>query len=193
MSILIDLIGSTIVAGYVIFLALRVNMNMGSTASASTTNVTIQEAIVNTAAIIESDFKKIGYDVVDARDAIAIADSNKIRFRADMTRDGVIDSVEWYVGSPLAKYTDRQVRVLYRKFNNQATIAAIGVTIFKLKYLDQDGVQTNVTSKIAMIETTLALSSLYKVSDQVNPDSVGYVTTIWREGRLSTRNIKRHG
>jgi hypothetical protein len=194
MSIVLDLIGSAIVAGYVIFLGLRMNSTMSSTATASTTTVNIQEEMMNTTTILESDLKKIGYGLSDPTIAVAVADSNKIRFRADMNRDGTVDSVEWYVGNALAKYTDRDVRILYRKYNNQsATIAAVGVTTFRLKYLDQDGTQTSITTNIAMIEMTLALSSLYKVADQVNPDSVGYVTTLWRQGRLSTRNLTRHG
>jgi hypothetical protein len=44
-----------------------------------------------------------------------------------------------------------------------------------------------------MIESTIAISSPFKVVDQVNPDKTQYATTIWRQGRTSTRNTKRHG
>lgn len=194
MSIILDLISSVIVAGYVIFLGLRMNMNMNATMDATSTNLNVQEAMVNTVGMVESDFKKIGYALTDPRNAVAIADSNRIRFRSDMNRNGTIDSVEWYVGTPLAKYTDRQVRILYRRYNTQTpTVAAVGITTFRLKYLDQDGTVTNTLTNISMIEITLAISSLYKVADQVKPDTLGYVTTLWRKGLLSTRNMKRHG
>ena len=194
MAIVLDLLGSVLVAGYVIVLGLRMNMTMSATTSASMTNVNIQEAMVTTTASIESDLKKMGYGLADPSTAIAIGDSNRIRFRADMKPFGSIDSVEWYVGSRLAKYTDRDVRILYRKANNgTAAIAAIGVTRFNLKYLDQNGTITSDMAQVSMIEMTLAISSLYKVADQLKSDTTDYVTTQWRLGRLSVRNIVRHG
>lgn len=197
MSIIIDLISSTIVAMYVIMLGLRINMNVSSNTTSSSTSVNIQEAMVSTVATIESDLKKIGYGLVDPTTAIAIASSNKIRFRARMTQYGPIDSVEWYVGSPIAKYAPRDVRILYRKYGNQAaTVAATGVTTFKLKYLNQDGDTTSVTSNVVMIELTLGISSTFTVADRINPDDPSkdrYINTLWRQGRLSLRNMKRHG
>ncbi len=201
MSIMMDLIGSVIIAGYVILLGLRLNMNMSDNAVATSTNVNLQEAMVDIVQTIESDFKKIGFGLADPTLAVAYADSQKIRFRADMDRNGTIDSVEWYVGNAMWKVTGNgnvrdslYVRNLYRKYNNgTALLAAVNVTQFNLKFLDQDGVATTILTNIAMIESTIAISSPFKVVDQVNPDRTAYATTIWRQGRTSTRNTKRHG
>jgi hypothetical protein len=118
-----------------------------------------------------------------------------------MDRNGTVDSVEWYVGNATLKVTGNgnvrdslYVRNLYRKYNNgTALLAAVNVTQFNLKFLDQDGVATTILTNIAMIESTIAISSPFKVVDQVNPDRTAYATTIWRQGRTSTRNTKRHG
>lgn len=196
-----DLIGSVIIAGYVILLGLRINMNMNDNAIATSTNVNLQEAMVDIVNTIESDFKKIGYGLPDPTLAVAYADSVRLRFRADMDRNGTIDSVEWYVGNSFLKITGNGtkrdsllVRNLYRKYNNETgMLAAVNVTQFNLKYLDQDGASTSTLSNISMIESIIAISSPFKVADQVNPEKTAYATTIWRQGRTSTRNTKRHG
>lgn len=201
MSILMDILGSVIIAGYVILLGLRINFTMSDTAIATSANVNLQEAIVDIVNTIDSDFKKIGYGLPDPTLAVAYADSHRIRFRADMDRNGTIDSVEWYVGNAILKTTGTgtvidslRVRNLYRKYNDGSPLlAAVNVTQFNLKYLDQDGGSTSTLTNIAMIESTIAISSPYKVVDQVNPDKRSYASTIWRQGRTSTRNTKRHG
>jgi hypothetical protein len=198
---MMDLIGSVIIAGYVILLGLRINMNVNDNAVSTSANVNLQEAIVDIVNIMESDWKKIGYGLPDPTLAVAYADSQRIRFRADMDRNGTADSVEWYVGNSMLKITGNgnkrdslYVRNLYRKYNNgAATLSAVNVTQFNLKYLDQDGVATTTLSNIVMIESTIAISSPFKVVDQVNSDKTAYATTIWRQGRTSTRNTKRHG
>jgi hypothetical protein len=201
MTILIDLIGSVIVAGYVIFLGLRINFTMSDNAVATSANVNLQEAMVDIVNTMESDWKKIGFGLTDPTLAIAYADSQKIKFLADMDRNGTPDTVEWYVSNPVLKITGGgikrdtlTVRNLYRKYNGGAALlAAVNVTQFNLKYLDQDGTQTSTLSQMTMIESTIAISSPYKIIDQVNPDQTAYASTIWRQGRCSTRNIKRHG
>jgi hypothetical protein len=194
MSVLIDLIGSAIVAGYVLMLGLGINTNISSTAVASTTTVTVQEFVILAASVFEADLKKMGYGLVDPTTGIAVADSNRIRFRADMNRNGSIDSVEWYVGPLITKPNGLLVRNLYRKYNNGTPqIVAANVKTFSLRYLDQDGGATSTLSNIAVVETTIEISSPYMVADQVKPEDQQYITTIWRQGRVVARNIRRHG
>lgn len=194
MTVILDMICSTIVAGYIILLGLRLNNDLVNTTTTSTTNANVQESMVDVISVLESDFRKIGFNVPDPKNSIAIADSNQMRFRADMNHDGIVDSVEWYVGNVIVKSGDLSVRVLYKRYNGGTpAVMAHGITDFKLKYLDQDGVQTSVLSKIWIIETTLSVSSYYKVADQVNPDISKYASVMWRQTRLASRNIKRHG
>lgn len=194
MPVIFDLIGSAIIAGYVLLLGLNINANIASSSVASTTTLNVQESMAEAVRGIEYDLKKIGYGLADPADALALADSNKIRFRADLNRDGIADSVEYYLGSPLAKFPGQNVRTLYRKFNNGApTIVAPCVRQFKLAYLDQAGLPTILAAKMSMMEITIELISPYKIVDQVNPDKQGYMTTLWRQSRITTRNILRHG
>jgi hypothetical protein len=91
--------------------------------------------------------------------------------------------------------------------SGQGAVAApgLGVTDFHLKYLDQDGAEISGTypvpgadlRRIWIIETTMMVESPYKVQDQVNPEKtyaeMGYAAAFWRQTRLASRNIRRHG
>ena len=50
---------------------------------------------------------------------------------------------------------------------------------------------------IHIIELTLQVESPYKVQDQVITDlsyeDMGYAVAFWRQTRLASRNIRRHG
>jgi hypothetical protein len=66
-----------------------------------------------------------------------------------------------------------------------------------MRFLNQDGGPPASMGAIYIIETTLQVESPYKVQDQVITDQsyedMGYATAFWRQTRLASRNIKRHG
>ena len=206
MSIIIDLIGSIVIASLVMLMGLRFNQTIVEASHASKAGLNVQEALVDIVQSIEYDFRKIGYGLTNPKFALVIAESEHIRLRADMVDatgkpkpDGVIDVIDWYVGPKVHKFPNDSVRVLYRQVNGGAPVGAagLGVTQFKLKYLNQDGQPTTVLSQIWIIETTLRVESIYKVQDQVKRDqdyaSMGFAAAFWRQTRLASRNIKRHG
>jgi len=198
MSIVLDLIGSIVIASFVILMGLRLNQSISGNADASKANLNVQESLVDIVRTIEYDFRKIGYNVPDPQNSIVVNDSNRIVFRADMNRDGVIDTVEWYVTNPIGGFPNPNIRKLYRRVNGSPEVgAALGVTQFKLKYLNQDGGLAAFKSQIWIIEMTLKVESPYKVQDAVIVDQtyqeMGYAAAFWRQTRLASRNIKRHG
>jgi len=198
MSIAMDLIGSVVIAAYVIVLGLQLNQNILGNSDASKASLNVQESLVDIVRNIEYDFRKIGYHVTDPKTSIEIATPNHIRYQADVDNDGDIDHVDWYVGAPLTNLPNDSVRVLYRMVNNGTPVgASLGVTEFKLRYLTQDGQETSVLSQIWIVETTLRVESPYKVQDQILTDQsyndMGYASAFWQQTRLASRNIKRHG
>jgi hypothetical protein len=185
------------IAGFVLLMGLRLNAGIVGSTDSSMANLNVQESMVDIVKTIEYDFRKMGYGLADPKFAIALADTDHLRFRADMDRDGDIDSVDWYTGPPLTSYANPNVRVLYRRVNMGTPVgAALGVTQFRLRYLTQDGVPTAVLSQMWIIETTLRVESPYRVPDQINTeqsyDEMGYAAAFWRQTRLASRNIKRH-
>lgn len=205
MTVILDLVGSVIIAAFVILIGLRLNETIAGNADASKANVNVQESMVDIVRNLEYDFRKIGYGLPETQHAIVDTGSTYIKFLADLQNssgdpgpDGVVDTVEWWTGAPLiGKLENDSVRVLYRRVNGGTAIgAALGVTKFQLRYLNQDGGPPVSLGAIFIIETTLQVESPYKVMDPMRPDDYeqwGFSTAFWRQTRLASRNIKRHG
>jgi len=198
MSIMLDLIGSVVIAAFVILIGLRLNQTIAGNSDASSANVNVQESMVDIVRSIEYDFRKIGYGVPEGQNAIIDTGLTSITFKSDIDNDGTLDVVEWYTGPPITGFPNDSVRVLYRRVNGGTPVgAALGVTGFRLKYLNQDGAPAQSLGSIYIIETTLQVESPYKVQDQVITDQsyedMRYAVAFWRQTRLASRNIKRHG
>ena len=195
MSVMLDLIGSIVISAYVILMGLQLNQSIAGSFDASKANLNVQESLVDIVRSIESDFRKIGYNVADPKTSIAVMQPTYLRFRGDIDNDGVVDSVSWYVGAPLTTLANDSIRVLYRQVNDETPVGtALGVTEVRLAYLTEAGKVTTVPSQVWIIETTLRVESPYTVADQVKGyEEMDYAKGFWRQTRLASRNIKRHG
>jgi hypothetical protein len=200
MAIILDILGSIIIAGYVMLMGMQLNGTILGSATASMTNLNVQESMGELVRNLEYDFRKIGYHVPDPKMCIAIADTSHIKFYSDVNRDGTIDSVEWWVGAPLTDLPNPSVRVLYRKYNDDDASGAggLGVTLFRLRYFNVSGQEIPplspwLYSQIWIIEISLRVESPYQVQATVNVDNSEYAAAYWRQTRLASRNIKRHG
>ena len=195
MSVILDLIGSVVIGAFVIVMGLQLNQNIAGSSDATRANLVVQESIVDIVRSIESDFRKIGYGLTDPKLCIAVMQSSHIRFRGDIDNDGTIDSVDWFIGAPLAGRENQDIRVLYRQVNGETPVGtSLGVTQFSLNYLTDNGKVAVVPSQVSIIETTLRLESPYKVSDQIKGyEEMDFANGFWRQTRLASRNIRRHG
>jgi len=206
MSVMLDLIGSMVVASFVILFGLRLNQSIAGSRDASMANLNVQQSLADVVRSVEYDFRKIGFDTPDPSRSLAIADSGHIKFYANMQRRygpggaPLLDSVEWFTAPAPVSSAGHPVKTLYRKFDEDEPVgsAGMGITQFAITYFDQDGqaVAPGVPSlygKIAVIEVTLNVESLYKVQDAVNGDTTAYAAAYWRQTRMTSRNLRRHG
>ncbi len=201
MAVMLDLIGSTMIAGLVILMGLRVNQTILENSDASRANVNVQTTMTSIAEALESDFRKIGYGVPEGTYALLDTGATSIRYMADIDNSGTVDTVHWWVGPLVHAFPNDSIRNLYQQINNNSPIQQLpGVTRFGLRYLDQDGNTAGTMGQICIIEITLQVQSPYKVADQVkvdasydDPGGMGYSTAFWRQTRLSSRNLRRHG
>jgi hypothetical protein len=196
MSVVLDLIGSLVVAAAVILFGLRLNSNISDHLQASVATLNVQEGLVDAVRSIETDFRKIGYGVVDPKTAIDISQPGCIRFKADIDRNGTVDEVSWFlVQNPTAGGDTSNY--IYRQINSDSPLLVVtDVREFTLRYLKEDGTpaDTTVKSQIWIVETTMRVKSPYKVADQVKGNEVmNEVEGFWRQTRLASRNLKRHG
>lgn len=204
MSVILDLVGSTVLGAFVLIIGLRLNSGIAATADAAKADLNVQESLVDIVQSIEYDFRKIGYGIADPKMSILYADSIRLRFLADVDNNGVVDTVEWWAGPPIVTMPNPRIRALFRQASGEPAVAApgLGVTEFSMEYRDVDGalvsstspVPSGLLSRIWIIETTLKVESPYQVADQIQgTDKMVNAASFWRQTRLASRNIKRHG
>jgi hypothetical protein len=201
MANLLDLIGSFILAGFVMLMGLRLNANIAESNNSYKVDVVVQESLVSLVQAIEFDFRKMGFGVEDPTTVIQRADSTHITFLSDVDNDGVVDTLEWYLGGPITSTPNPNDRILYRRLGTASGSNLVGslpgVTTFSMKYLNQEGQQTLIFGQIWIVETTLRVESPWKVQDREVLDQGyglwGYSAAFWRQTRLASRNLRRHG
>jgi hypothetical protein len=191
MASIIDILGSTFIGGLLLLLLLKLNLFANSSSITSDNELKLQQNAKTLAEIINYDFRKIGYECDST--AIAIADSNRIKFYAEIDSSNVVmDVIEYYTSdSTHAAGTDnpRDI-VLYRKFNGVALDGpSLGLTKIKFSYLDNFNTVTNVLADIRYIQIELWVESTIPEmeSNFVNPNHP-YLFTYW-EMKINPRNI----
>lgn len=203
MSAIFDIIGSIVLAGFVILLGLRMNSTVTNSNDSYNADVVVQENLVSLVQSLENDFRRMGYHVLDPTQVILIADSTHIRFVADMYDNGNLDTVDWQLGGPLTFSPNPNDSILKRTIrpappgSSGVMTSVPGVTTFSLRYLNQDGQPAVSLGQIWIIETSLRVESPWKVQDREVLDQTynlwGYSAAFWRQTRLASRNLKRHG
>src|SRR5512147_593831 len=100
-SIMIDLIGSSIVVGILILSIMGINVNMNNETAKSLSEFHIQTEVIQLARILENDIFKIGYDIpkVPGTHKIVTADTARLKFMTNLWNiAGKKDSVEYILG-----------------------------------------------------------------------------------------------
>ncbi len=196
MSVMLDIIGSVIIGAYVLLMGIRLNSNIGDHVQASMVTLSLQESLVDAVRTMESDFRKIGYGTLDPRTALEVTQPDHIRFKSDLNRDGFIEHVDWAWGAKVDVSGDT-LMILSRQVSGELPMMVLSdVSSFRLDYFTETGdpADTTVKGQIMEIQTTVKIRSPYKVADAVKgSDEMKEVEGFWRQTRLTSRNMKRHG
>lgn len=190
MASLIDILGSSFIGGLLLLLLLKLNLFANSSGVTSDNELKLLQNAKTLAEIINYDFRKIGYEYDST--AIAIADSNHIKFYADIDRNNTVDTLEYYTSDTTVATGTENPRdiILYRKYNGVAMGGpTLGLTKIKLSYLNEFNVITNVLANIKYIKVELWVESTIPEmeSNFVNPNHP-YLFTYW-EMKINPRNI----
>jgi hypothetical protein len=169
---------------------LKLNLFANSSGITSDNELKLQQNAKTLAEIINYDFRKIGYECDST--AIAIADSNRIKFYSDIDKNNTVDVIEYYTSdTTVAVGTENPSDIiLYRRFNGVAMGGpTLGLTKFKLTYLDEFNLVTNVLANIRYIKVELWVESTIREMESyfVNPNHP-YLFTYW-EMKINPRNI----
>jgi len=208
-STIFDIITSTVVGGLLLLMALRLNAQAIETNAIYQGNLNLQEGLIALVEIVEYDFRKIGYckdfsKISPPNIAIVSADSNSIKFLTDIPSDpndigdGVVDTINYSLGTASINPNNPRERLLYRVVNGQSTKGwSLGVTRFALRYFDAlgDSIPFPVIDPklIYTLEVNLSLESpapltaiQYNDSSATQEDFKVY----WKQIRLASRNLR---
>ena len=179
-----------LIVSLLLLLMLKLNLFVNSSSITSDNELKLQQNAKTLAEIINYDFRKIGYQCDST--AIAIADSNHIKFYSDIDRNNTVDVIEYYTSdTTVATETENPSDIiLFRKFNGvEMGGPTLGLTKIKLSYLDEFNVATTVLANIRYIKVELWVESTIPEmeSNFVNPNHP-YLFTYW-EMKINPRNI----
>jgi len=195
MNILLDLMGSSLIAGILFLMIFKLNLYSSNANYYSDNELRLQQNAKTLAEVINHDFRKIGYKYNGT--AILTAQPTRIQFYADMDAPGtfghgVMDRVEYYLGdsTEATGTANQRDKVLYRIINNTDTIGGptLGLVDLKFSYLDANGLATAFLDSIKYVKAEFWVEPYEFVSDNVTgqPDSTQF--TYW-ELTINPRNI----
>jgi hypothetical protein len=194
MSTIIDIMGSSFIAGILLLLILKLNIFMSNASYASDNELKMQQNAKTFAEILNHDFRKVGYK----HDGLSIITAKKDQFKfvGDLQRPGesgygIIDTVEYFIQD--SSYSPGTLNqhdiILVRVVNNKDSITGSSLGLVKLNftYLDSLSIPTNILSKIKYIKTELWVEPTEPVNNFITgkKDSV---FTYW-EFTIYPRNI----
>ena len=92
----LDLTGSFIIGGLVLFTIVFFQLNYENAARQNSMSEIQQTTITEFGRVVEYDFHKLGYRVLSGP-KITRLETTDIQFRADLDNDGVVDTVRYYL------------------------------------------------------------------------------------------------
>jgi len=204
MSSLIDYLSSLILGAALLGIILNANEMASENQSVYNGDMLVQEMLVQTAHLIEGEFRNMGLGVAEDDKTVMGADTSSITFLYDYDRKGVVDTIRYYVGTTaeMAGTQNELDRPLYRTLNS-GTPAKVGVvTAFKLRYLTRGGevlatpVAVNRLSEIHSVELTMEVQNPYAVKSSAGAAGNGtrdalYSSSLWQQTRLASQNTRR--
>jgi type II secretory pathway component PulJ len=209
-QVIIDIIGSFIIFGWLLLMSLRMNVGNSENMQTYRGELLVQQNLVEVTKLLEYDFRKIGFCLEpnmlpDPTKSILVADSNRIKFLTDVDLtgsgpDGTLDSIYYYLGptSEIPETSNPRDRLLYRVVNNQTPNGSnLGVTYFNLKYFDALGnvIALPITGvdlqRIQTIQISITVENVVAAElVETAPLNQQYASAFWQQMRLSSRNYR---
>jgi len=195
MNFLLDLMGSTLIAGILFLLIFKLNLYSSSANFYSDNELRLQQNVKTLAEVMNHDLRKIGYKYDGT--AIVTAEPSRLQFYADMNAPGTyghgtMDFVEYYLGdsTQASSTANQRDKVLYRILNYVDTLGGptLGLVDFKFSYLDSRGVVTTYLDSIRYVKAEFWVEPYEYVSNYLTgqPDSSQF--TYW-ELTINPRNL----
>jgi hypothetical protein len=191
MGYLLDIVGSFIIAGMVVMILLKLNINNSASSNVMLFTTLEQQKVTDVSELIEYDFYKLGYCI--SGEKISVADSNEIKFFTDINDNDLADSVHYYLGetTDLSYTSNPDDKLLHRRRNNQDSLSTqIPVVDFHLSYFDSIGNSLDYASLTSVAGRDLIKSIKIKItveSEEMYDDH--YRASEWKK-KISPKNLR---
>ena len=194
-NVILDIMGSIVIGGILMITLFRLSDRATESTYNKMGDLTIQQNIATVVSILEFDFRKIGYcadwtKIPNPAKSIIYADSNKIKYLTDVDRNGIVDTMSYYIGpaSELIYTANPRDRFLYRVVNSETPVKVnLGVTQFQLVYYNFN--KDIIPSPVAVPGEIYTIQISVAVED-VEAYDQKYSQVFWRQIRLVARNLK---
>lgn len=195
MSVMLDIFGSTFIAGMLLLMVLKLNLFASNANYYSDNELKLQQSAKTLAEILNYDLRKIGYK--NEGTSMLIAEPKRIRFLADMNMPGTaghgtIDVVEYFLGdsTEVTSTSNPRDKVLYRVLNNTDTLGgpSLGLVDLQFSYLNSKGIVTTVLDSIKYIKAEFWVEPTDVVNNFITGQQDTTIFTYW-ELTIYPRNI----
>lgn len=200
MGNMFDIIGGMLIFAAVVLMALQLNIftieknTQSALQNANLEAINGTESYAGLGAIIEQDLVRIGVsDSVSP--SITLAQVDRITFRGDMTGNGNVDSVKYFLTVPgsVPAGTNPNIKYLYRRQNTESgTKGWWGVSSFQLAYFDSMGrpmavpVPAPSLSSIRSIKVKLLMESRIRLRNDMD---TSFAAAYW-ETMISPQSVR---
>jgi len=204
MHSIIDYLGSLILGGALLGIILNANDIAAENQSMYNGDMLVQEMLVQTAHLIEGEFRNMGVGVPEDGRTILYADTSAIAFLYDIDHSGSADTIRYYAGSTsdLPGTQNDLDRPLYRRVNSGQRGTVGVITVFRLSYLDRLGriiptpVAAHELTEIHSVEITMEVQNPYAIHRSAGMIQAGerdalYSSSLWQQTRLASQNVRR--
>lgn len=182
MGQLLELLGASIIGGFIMFIALALNMQISDSSREIFQSTYNQRSAITASQVIEYDLYKVGYGV--SGEKVMQADSNAVKFKSDLDNNGTIDTIYYYTGatSAMTSTSNPNDKQLFRKINNQSANLVSVITRFNLVYYDSIGNQLNYSFLSSAVQRLKIRGMRTYVKTEL-PDAINnlYNPMEWRE------------
>lgn len=182
MNILLDILGSVIIAGIVMLALFNANTYQSKTRFASDSELQMQQNAKTLADMINYDLRKIGYEYENT--PFIEADSERISFYSDIDLNGSIDSVTYFVSdtSDANGTLNPHDKILIRVTNTDTLRGpSLGLSKIKFSYFDKSYKPSSSFENICYVKAELWIESIEEVDDN-------FLFTYW-EMTINPRNL----
>jgi hypothetical protein len=214
---MIDIISSMVLGGVILMIVLNANVVIVENNSIFSGDLLVQQLLISTTQIVESEFRNMGYRVDGDSLIIQKAESTAVWFLTGNPYTASIDTIKYFILTPesvavndaYVQNTQNELdRFLYRQKNNESSWGVGVVTFYRLRYYalksETDSVlkelvfpiSMNDMSRITAVEIELEVQNpyaLFKRTDDPTYDERNalFSSSMWRQTRLTSQNLRK--